>query len=71
MKTYLIDYCSASPSTIESVISYAFPYATVVCVDRNEDCFEAHVYGADNLDELDDVLARFVWVDPVDKWWGN
>ena len=69
MKTYYIDYCSASPDTIESVISYAFPHATVICVDRNEDCFEAHVYGVDDLDELDDVLAEFLFIDPADKWW--
>lgn len=69
MKTYYIDYCSASPDTIESVISYAFPHASVVCFDRNEDYFEAHVYGVDDLDELDDVLAEFLFIDPNDKWW--
>ena len=67
MKTYLCDYNVATFSTIEAVVEGAFPEAVVRCEDVNEDFFEAHIYFADDLDMLDDIMAEFEWVSE-DEW---
>ena len=71
MKTYICDYASIDPITMVDAIEYAFPGATAIWMDKDEDSFEVTVYGVtgEMMDELDDVLAPHLFVDPNDKWW--
>ena len=71
MKTYICDYASISPDTMVDAIEYAFPHASAIWRDKDEDSFEVTVIGVpgEMMDELDDVLAPYLLVDPSDKWW--
>ena len=61
MKSYLIDYAAISPDTLIDAIEYAFKGATAIWVDVDEDSFEVTVYGVTDLDELDDILAPYIF----------
>ena len=71
MKTYICDYAAISPDTMVDAIEYAFPHASVIWKDKDEDSFEVTVIGVpgEMMDELDDVLAPYLLIDPSDKWW--
>jgi hypothetical protein len=61
MKSYLIDYAAISPDTLTDAIEYAFKGATVLWEDVDEDSFEVTVYDVTDLDELDNVLAPYIF----------
>ena len=64
MKTYICDYAKATFSIIENVIIQAFPRANVMCYDSGDgDTFEAFIFGANDLDLLDDIMAVYLWED--------
>lgn len=71
MKTYICDYASISPDTLVDAIEYAFPGATAIWMDKDEDSFEVTVYGVSGefMNELDDVLAPYLLTNPSNKWW--
>ena len=60
MKTYRCSY-AVSCDTIEASIRAAFPSAVVTYNLIAEDYFEVRVIFAGDLDELDDIMAEFVW----------
>ena len=61
MKHYLIDYAAISPDTMCDALEYAFPTASVSWRDADADCFEVCVIGVLDLDELDDVVAPYIF----------
>ena len=63
MKYYLIDYAAISPDTMCDAIDYAFPGASASWRDVDADCFELCVIGVLGLDELDDVVAPYIFCD--------
>jgi hypothetical protein len=67
MKSYLIDYAAISPDTLIDAIEYAFPKASAIWVDVDEDSFEVTVYGVTDLDVLDDILAPYIF-EPLLDW---
>ncbi len=71
MKTYICDYASISPDTMVDAIEYAFPGASAIWRDIDEDSFEVVVVGVSGewMDELDDVVAPYLLIDSSDKWW--
>ena len=66
MKSYLIDYASISPDTMVGAIEYAFPGATAIWVDVDDDSFELTVYHVADLDELDRVVESHLYTHPAD-----
>lgn len=62
MKTYICDYAAISPVTMIDAIEYAFPGASAIWKDIDEDSFEVTVIGVlgEQMDELDDVLAPYL-----------
>lgn len=71
MKIYICDYAAISPDTIVNVIEYAFPNSSAIWRDKDKDSFEVTVIGVSGemMDELDDVLAPYLFINPNDKWW--
>lgn len=61
MKSYLIDYAAIAPDILIDIIESAFRGAVAIWVDVDEDSFEVTVYGVTDLDELDDVLAPYIF----------
>ena len=66
MKSYLIDYAAISPDTLVDAIEYAFPKASAVWVDVDEDSFEVTVYGEFDIEVLDEVMEPYLYTNPAD-----
>ena len=68
MKTYTCEYCVIDPVTLVGAIQYAFKGALAFWRDLDEETFEVAVYGvpAEQMDELDDVLAPYLYTHPSD-----
>ena len=67
MKSYTCEYALIDPATLVGAIAYAFPGSTAIWTDVDEETFEVTVYGVTDLDELDDVLAPYIF-DPNPSW---
>ena len=65
-RTYLIDYASISPDTIVDAIEYAFPKASAIWTDIDEDSFEVEVIGEFDAETLDEVMEPHLYTHPSD-----
>ena len=66
MKSYLIDYASISPDTMVDAIEYAFPKASTIWTDIDEDSFEVEVIGEFDAEVLDEVMEPHLYTHPAD-----
>ena len=68
MNTYTCEYALIDPVTLVGAIEYAFAGATAIWKDLDEETFEVTVYGVagEQMDELDDVLAPYLYTRPAD-----
>lgn len=62
MKIYFCDYSLVTYSTIEAIVQDAFPEAVVKFDDINENFFVANIFFANDLDALDDIMAKFIYI---------
>ena len=60
MKTVIIEYAVIDPITLINKIEKAFPGAMTRFIDIDEDYFELSVWGCNDLEMLEDVLAEYV-----------
>ena len=60
MKTVIIEYAMIDPVTLINKIEKAFPGAMAIYTDINEDYFELSVWGCNDLEMLEDVLAEYI-----------
>ena len=67
MKTYTCEYGIVDPVTLVGAIEYAFKGVIAIWQDIDEDTFEITVYGvpAEQMDELDDALAPYLYTPQV------
>ena len=65
MKIYTCDYAITSPDTVIDLIEHAFYGATACWGNIDDDRFEVTVFGilGEQVDELDDVMAPYLWED--------
>lgn len=60
MKTVIIEYAVIDPVTITKKIGLAFPKSMVRYKDIDENYFELTIWGCNDLDMLEDILAEYV-----------
>ena len=60
MKTVIIEYVVIDPVTLINKIEKAFPGAMAIFSDIDEDYFELSVWGCNDLEMLEDMLAEYV-----------
>ena len=60
MKSIIIDYAVVSPAVLATIIERAFKCALCDWFDIDEDSFEFRVMGCDDLEMLEDILAKYV-----------
>ena len=60
MKTVIIEYAVIDPVTLINKIEKAFPGAMAIFSDIDEDYFELSVWGCNDLEILEDMLAEYV-----------
>ena len=60
MKTVIIEYAMIDPVTLINKIEKALPGAMALYTDINEDYFELSVWGCNDLEMLEDVLAEYI-----------
>lgn len=60
MKTVIIEYAVIDPVTLINKIEKAFPGAMARFIDIDENYFKLFVWGCNDLDGLEDMLAEYV-----------
>ena len=60
MKTVIIEYAVIDPVTLINKIEKAFPGAMAKFTDIDEDYFELFVWDCNDLEMLEDVLAKYI-----------
>ena len=60
MKTVIIEYAVIDPINLINKIEKAFPSAMAIYKDIDEDYFELTIWGCNDLEMLEDILAEFI-----------